>query len=54
MVEIDRELWRSTGQTPTQTGTPRAGLFHPELVKSPGRRPHSLSGQPMPELSHQI
>jgi len=50
MAEIGRVLWKSSGSASAWAGAPRAGCPGPcpgSFWWSP-RRPHSLSGQPVP------
>ena len=54
-AEAVRELWRPPAPSPAPAGPPSAGCPGPRpgtLCHSPRRRPHSLSGQPGPVLSH--
>uniref|UniRef100_A0A8C3C4B5 Lysosome-associated membrane glycoprotein 1 n=1 Tax=Cairina moschata TaxID=8855 RepID=A0A8C3C4B5_CAIMO len=53
MAEAVRALWRPPGPSPAPAGPPSAGCPGPSpggFGRPPRRRPHSLSGQPVPGL----
>ena len=55
-VEAGRALWSPPGPTPAPAEPPSPGCPGPSpgsFWRSPRRRPHSLSGQPVPGLCHQ-
>jgi len=55
MAEAGRDLWRSADPTSAPSGTPRADCLGPcpsSFWRSPRRRFHSFSGQPLLVLQH--